>query len=71
MYILKSRQIGFSTWYQARIYERIRRHPNTFALSLAHDNAGLSWIYPDVFEVPRPRQGPSAHAVFEPSAGVV
>ena len=45
MYILKSRQIGFSTWYQARIYERIRRHPNTFALSLAHDNAGLSWIY--------------------------
>ena len=45
MYVLKSRQIGFSTWYQARIYERIRRHPNTFALSLAHDDAGLSWIY--------------------------
>ena len=45
MFVLKSRQIGFSTWYQARIYERIRRHPNTFALSLAHDDAGLSWIW--------------------------
>lgn len=41
----KARQMGCSTWVQARAYERIARNANQNALVLAHDKEGSDWLF--------------------------